>query len=254
MSNEIQIFNSPEFGDVRVVNLDGEPWLVGVDVTTKLGYQNGSRDINRHVDAEDRQNYQDGTFDSPRGMTIINESGLYSLVFGSKLPEAKRFKHWVTSEVLPAIRKTGSYGRPMSQLDILVESAKALQEQERRLNAVEKRMDGIHDVLALSPNGWRKDSANLINRIAATLGGPEHIQPIRAESYKFLNERMHVDLAARLRNMKRKAADEGVCKTKRERFNYLDVISQDPKLIEGYTIIIKDMAVSYGVTVADKEN
>ena len=107
--NKVKIFNSEEFGDVRTVTINGEPWFVGKDVADILGYQNGSRDINRHVHEEDRQNYQNGTFDSPRGMTIINESGLYALIFGSKLESAVRFKHWVTSEVLPAIRKTGSY-------------------------------------------------------------------------------------------------------------------------------------------------
>lgn len=109
---ELQIFNNPEFGEIRTTAIDGEPWFVGKDVADILGYQNGSRDINRHVDEEDRQNYQNGTFESPRGMTIINESGLYSLVLGSKLPTAKKFKHWVTSEVLPTIRKTGSYSIP----------------------------------------------------------------------------------------------------------------------------------------------
>lgn len=107
--NELQIFQNPDFGEVRTTVIDGEPWFVGKDVADILGYQNGSRDINRHVDEEDRQNYQNGTFESPRGMTIINESGLYSLVLSSKLPTAKRFKRWVTSEVLPAIRKTGGY-------------------------------------------------------------------------------------------------------------------------------------------------
>lgn len=91
--NKVKIFNSEEFGDVRTVTINGEPWFVGKDVADILGYQNGSRDINRHVHEEDRQNYQNGTFDSPRGMTIINESGLYALIFGSKLESAVRFKH-----------------------------------------------------------------------------------------------------------------------------------------------------------------
>lgn len=91
--NNIQVFNNPEFGDIRTVEIDGEPWFVGKDVADNLGYQNGSRDINRHVDEEDRQNYQNGTFKSNRGLTIINESGLYSLILSSKLPSARRFKH-----------------------------------------------------------------------------------------------------------------------------------------------------------------
>lgn len=107
--NDMKIFENPEFGKVRTIVIDNEPWFVGKDVANILKYQNGSRDINRHVDEEDRQNYQNGTFESPRGMTIINESGLYSLILSSKLPTAKKFKHWVTNEVLPSIRKNGGY-------------------------------------------------------------------------------------------------------------------------------------------------
>lgn len=110
--SEVTVFSDsihPEFGNLRGFTIDGEPWFVGKDVAIALGYQNGSRDINRHVFEEDRQNYRNGTFDSNRGMTIINESGLYSLILSSKLESAKAFKHWVTAEVLPTIRKTGGY-------------------------------------------------------------------------------------------------------------------------------------------------
>lgn len=106
--NTPQIFNFEQH-EVRMIIVDDTPYFVGKDVAKILGYRNGSRDINRHVDEEDRQNYQNGTFESPRGLTIINESGLYSLILGSKLPNAKQFKRWVTSEVLPSIRKTGGY-------------------------------------------------------------------------------------------------------------------------------------------------
>lgn len=84
--DSLQVFKNEQFGEVRVMEHNGEPWFVGKDVAGVLRYQNGSRDINRHVDDEDRQNYQNGTFESPRGMTIINESGLYSLILSSKLP------------------------------------------------------------------------------------------------------------------------------------------------------------------------
>lgn len=107
--NEVQFFHSSEFGEVRAVVLNGEPWFVGIDIADSLEYQNGSRDINRHVDEEDRtkQKVFDGI--QERETILINESGIYSLVFGSKLPTAKKFKHWVTSEVLPSIRKNGGY-------------------------------------------------------------------------------------------------------------------------------------------------
>jgi prophage antirepressor-like protein len=110
MKSKLQVFENEEFGKVRVLEIDGQPWFVGMDVTEILGYSNGSRDINRHVDEEDRQNYRNGTLEqSNRGVTIINESGLYSLILSSKLPKAKRFKRWVTSEVLPSIRRHGAY-------------------------------------------------------------------------------------------------------------------------------------------------
>ena len=141
--NKVKIFNSEEFGDVRTVTINGEPWFVGKDVADILGYQNGSRDINRHVHEEDRQNYQNGTFDSPRGMTIINESGLYALIFGSKLESAVRFKHWVTSEVLPAIRKTGSYqapqGKELLALAVL-EAQKTIDEQSKAIERMKPKV------------------------------------------------------------------------------------------------------------------
>lgn len=122
MNNDLQIFNS-EFGEVRVLTIDNEPWFVGKDVAMVLGYTDISHTILDHVDEEDRVNSKaQGHFDpelGQRGSWLINESGVYSLIFGSKLPQAKAFKRWVTSEVLPTIRKTGSYKTPTSQQERL---------------------------------------------------------------------------------------------------------------------------------------
>ena len=111
--NELQIFNNAEFGQIRTVTIDNEPWFVGKDVAEALGYSNTRDALRVHVDNEDKNTVAiyDGNKGNPN-QTIINESGLYALIFGSKLPNAKKFKRWVTSEVLPAIRKTGSYGTP----------------------------------------------------------------------------------------------------------------------------------------------
>ncbi|MCG4284854.1 phage antirepressor [Lacticaseibacillus paracasei] len=109
--NELQHFDF-KGRQVRTVVVDNEPMFVGKDVADILGYQNGSRDVNTHVEEEDRLKYQIGTSGQAREMTIINESGLYSLVISSKLPTAKEFKHWVTHEVLPSIRKHGAYMTP----------------------------------------------------------------------------------------------------------------------------------------------
>ena len=111
--NELQIFNNAEFGQIRTVAIDNEPWFVGKDVAEALGYSKARNAIAVHVDDEDKRDALiQGPLGGKQNMTIINESGLYALIFGSKLPNAKKFKRWVTSEVLPAIRKTGSYGTP----------------------------------------------------------------------------------------------------------------------------------------------
>ena len=116
MENKIQVFSNEEFGKVRTLMIDNEPWFVGKDVATVLGYTDVSHAILDHVDEEDRVNSKTQGQNAPelgqRGSWLINESGLYSLILSSKLPKARKFKRWVTSEVLPAIRKTGSYNLP----------------------------------------------------------------------------------------------------------------------------------------------
>lgn len=117
--NELQVFTNEELGKVRVIKINNEPWFVGKDVAKILGYTNSSDALKKHIDEEDKQvilKSQFATLEIPnRGMTMINESGLYSLILSSKLLSAKKFKRWVTSEVLPQIRETGAY-IPSSQL------------------------------------------------------------------------------------------------------------------------------------------
>lgn len=110
--NDLQIFSNPEFGNIRTVTIDGEPWFVGKDIAEALGYSNSRDALAKRVDTEDKGVANCDTPSGIQNMTIINESGLYSLILSSKLPNAKKFKRWVTSEVLPAIRKTGHYEIP----------------------------------------------------------------------------------------------------------------------------------------------
>ena len=107
--NNLQIFDSPDFGQIRTIQQNGEPWFVGKDVADILGYSNTPKAIRDHVDDEDKLTERIVLSGQNREMTIINESGLYSLILSSKMPKAKEFKRWVTSEVIPAIRKTGKY-------------------------------------------------------------------------------------------------------------------------------------------------
>ena len=119
------VFNNAEFGQVRTMEINGEPWFVGKDVAEALGYSNSSKAVLVHVDNEDKQFVMIDIAHShfgnmPIGQSktaIINESGVYALIFGSKLPNAKKFKHWVTSEILPTIRKTGSYSITQTKPD-----------------------------------------------------------------------------------------------------------------------------------------
>lgn len=143
---DLKIWVNTEFGELRVVDMNGEPWMVGKDVAQALGYANTKDALASHVDEEDKciiQKSENATFDIPnRGLTIINESGLYSLVLSSKLPGAKRFRRWVTNEVLPSIRKTGSYTMPKlsKEMQALFLLDDRTQKQEARLTALESTM------------------------------------------------------------------------------------------------------------------
>lgn len=147
--NDIQIFNNPEFGKIRLIEREGEPWFVGKEVAEILGYVNTKDAISSHVDEEDRgiiQRSENTTFEIPnRGLTVINESGLYSLILSSKLPKAKQFKHWVTSDVLPAIHKHGAYmtdqtiHKAITDPDFLIQLATELKkEREEKAKALQK--------------------------------------------------------------------------------------------------------------------
>lgn len=107
--NQIKVFENVDFGKVRIIEMNGEPWFVGKDAAEILGYSNTRDALSKHVDDEDKADVAIHDGRQNRNMTIINESGLYSLILSSKLPSAKDFKHWVTAEVIPSIRKTGKY-------------------------------------------------------------------------------------------------------------------------------------------------
>lgn len=141
--NKIQVFNNTEFGNIRSMEIGGEPWFVGKDVATALGYAKPRNAIERHVDSEDKKDAPiQGTLGGTQSMTIVNESGLYSLILGSKLDGAKRFKRWVTSEVLPAIRKTGAYAVDSKAAEIKMRElrVKEMNAQARLLNAETRRL------------------------------------------------------------------------------------------------------------------
>ena len=133
MTNDIQIFKSDEFGSVRTLTIDGEPWFVGKDVATTLGYAKPENAIANHVDDEDKTStlIQGSGSNYKSKAMLINESGMYSLILSSIVPNAKKFKHWVTSEVLPSIRKTGGYAVPKTFSEALIAYAKEVETREK---------------------------------------------------------------------------------------------------------------------------
>ena len=137
----IQIFNNPEFGDIRAVEVDGEPWFVGKDMAVALGYKNPQEAIRTHVDDEDKGVSEILTPGGKQSLPIINESGVYSLIFSSRLEKAKEFKRWVTSVVLPSIRKHGAYIAPQVQPQGLETFAAALETLTAAVQALTQRMD-----------------------------------------------------------------------------------------------------------------
>jgi len=187
--NEIQIFNNKEFGNIRTVNIDGEPWFVGKDVANALGYSNNRKAISDHVGEEDKR---DGvtirdSIGREQNPILINESGMYSLIFGSKLESAKRFKHWVTSEVLPAIRKTGSYqsvpqGKELLALAVL-EAQKTIEEQNHKIKEMQPKAIFADAVSASETSILVGDLAKLICQNGYQIGQKRLFEWLRQNGY-----------------------------------------------------------------------
>lgn len=137
--SKLEIFENSEFGEIRTVEINSEPWFVGKDVATILGYSNPRDALSKHVDDEDKGVAKCDTLGGSQDLTIINESGLYSLILSSKLPNAKAFKRWVTSEVLPAIRKHGLYAIDdiLENPDIAIQALTKLKEERAARKALE---------------------------------------------------------------------------------------------------------------------
>lgn len=205
---ELQIFKNEEFGEVRTVTIDNEPWFVGKDVATALGYSNTKDALISHVTEEDKRilqrseiatienhlpkevfpvNFVSGDIPN-RGLTIINESGLYALIFGSKLESAKRFKHWVTSEVLPAIRKTGGYqmqapqGKELLALAVL-EAQKTIEEQTAQIEEMKPHAVLGQAITTANTSILVGDLAKILKQNGIEIGAKRLFQWMRENGY-----------------------------------------------------------------------
>lgn len=146
--NDLTIFSSPEFGDVRTVTIEGDAWFVGNDIARALAYKDLYSATRHNVDDEDKRLCSVSTPSGIQQMVVVNESGLYSLIFGSKLEKAKEFKHWVTSEVLPSIRKNGGYIQNQEQLtpeqivaNALIVANKIIAEKDNQIAEMQPKAD-----------------------------------------------------------------------------------------------------------------
>lgn len=179
--NDLAIFENPEFGHIRGLKIEGEPWFVGKDIAAALGYSDTAQAIRKHIDDEDKGVVESTTPGGKQNITIINESGLYSLMLKSKLPGAKKFKRWVTSEVLPSIRKTGAYSVPGAGRDEPADNAMferlwAELERKQKLNGYVDRfcsyfgwsrryfLSGMYKLM--KRNGYNVDALTLRMQVA----------------------------------------------------------------------------------------
>lgn len=235
--NELKIFENEEFGQVRTIVINNEPWFVGKDVATALGYANPKNAVPKHVSDEDKQSTQIEYAGQRRTVTVINESGLYALIFGSKLESAKRFKHWVTNEVLPTIRKTGGYVNndelfintylPFADDATKMLFSSTLETVRKQNDLIKKQKDEIlHQkevITGLTDDVDIYKKRSIINRICKRRQG--NYANRYKELYKCFRESYHVDLEARcegfnLRQNKKK--DKLTTIAYAEQFGFID--------------------------------
>ena len=192
MTPSIKIFNNAEFGEVRIFEKNGEPWFVGRDVCNILGYGNPRDAIARHIDEDDKGVVKSDTLGGNQNLTVINESGLYSLILSSKLPNAKRFKHWVTSEILPSIRKHGMYATDelINNPDVFIQVLQELKAERERKAALEAQAEAnrpkiiFADAVAASHNSILiGDLAKLIKQNGVDIGQKRLFEWLRNNGY-----------------------------------------------------------------------
>lgn len=257
--NEIQVWNY-ESSEIRTVQINGEPWFVLSDVCKVLELSSPHK-VAERLDGDEKGRNQIPTLGGVQEMAVVNESGLYTVILRSDKPQAKPFRKWVTSEVLPSIRKHGSYSVQSQfadlspQLQVLIQMETRQKQIEARqaeqataLAGLEQKIQNTCEVITLDKTAWRKDSEHLINKIARATGeGYGGIRLVYEEIYRSIESRAGVSLNTRLTNKRNRMAGEGVCKSKRDKLTRIDIIAEDKKLIEIYVAIVKELAVKYGV-------
>lgn len=183
--NELQIFENEEFGEIRTVTINNEPWFVGKDVATALGFTNSRDAIATHVFEEDKGVEPIDTPGGKQNMTVVNESGLYALVFGSRLDSAKKFKHWVTAEVLPSLRKTGSY-----EMKNYSPEMKAILMHDEKIVKIDGRVTDLENNMVID-YGQQQTLKNEVNKVVVNALGGKESNAYKEVSKKVFSEINH---------------------------------------------------------------
>lgn len=244
--NDLQIFTNPDFGEVRTIEENGAVMFCGSDVAKALGYSNPRDAISRHCRGVVKRDTP--TESGMQEMSFIPESDLYRLVFGSKLPTAERFTDWVTEEILPAIRRHGSYSRkPLTPAEQLLAQANVLVEQERRLSALEeaaektsRAIEMIAAPAASTRDTWQEETGKAIRQMCAEYALNYH--STTGDLYKELEGRAGIDLDARKRNLQKRLRANGATATECKAVSKLSVIARNPQLREIFTGIVQRKA------------
>lgn len=261
--NELSLFEF-QGQQLRVIMLDGQPWFVAKDVCDSLGIGNVSLAVNgRERKREDGTSYWSGGLDDDeKGVVTVNtlggeqellgvsESGLYNLVFQSTKPEAREFKRWIAHEVIPAIRKTGSYSmtQPATLEDLIIMQAQSVKDLKAKVAEIEAQtkkqqevVETIQDTFLQRDNDWRKSINTMLNG-AAYRSGLDY-KTLHSDSYRILEDRAGCELNTRLRNLRRRLEDAGATKTQINATNRLDVIENDKHLKEIYMTVCKELSI-----------
>ena len=230
VNSNIQVFNY-EQNDIRTILIDGEPWFVAADVCRVLDVQNSTQAIDR-LDDDERAMLNIGRQGEAN---IVSESGLYSLVLGSRKPEAKAFKRWITHEVIPSIRKTGTYSQPMSQLEIMRNMLDAQIQSERRIDRLEAKIQtALEKPVVVDWCKWINDKINAI----VESQGLNH-QKYRGDLYAELEQTARCNLEARQTQMRRRMRESGHTVKECKAVSKLHIIDADPKLKVIFENIVK---------------
>lgn len=271
MDNKVQVFNSDVFGEVRTVTIDDEVWFVGKDIADKLGYSASRNAIARHVDNDDKTTapIQCGSVSGVNDMLCINESGVYALILSSKLPSAKEFKHWITKEVIPSLRKTGSYSivnrnnlspqlqaigqifdtlvmietRQNETMEKIVEVEEKVETVESKVSDTEVRLDKAEEKIDDISTTWKEHINGIIDEVCKVNG--LHVLRQKAKLFDKLEEKEHCRLKARITRLKKRKRKSGIKSVNCTNITKMDAVDDDKRLRQAFEQIVTEWSKEY---------